>query len=225
MSPCAEAWSLFSGGKLLALCVLTGALAVGALVWPYDRKFLESVHRLCYGHQATARDIAWYLGTWGDYLDLQRPLCAGGLALWRVVTKSSAWRRAAIIDFLGATLAGLFDDFFRLTLGRPRPDAHMPDGFYGITYAFRGGFQSFPSGHAASVFGGALALLGDVNFRLACSPPSSRWAWSGRGWSSTAIIRRTWRSGPLSASTLGCWWGWGRECGGREGSVNEYCSR
>lgn len=152
------AWSLFSGGKLLALCVLTGALAVGALVWPYDRKFLESVHRLCYGHQATARDIAWYLGTWGDYLTYNVPFA---LAVWLygVVTKSSAWRRAAIIYFLGATLAGLFDDFFRLTLGRPRPDAHMPDGFYGITYAFRGGFQSFPSGHAASVFGGALALL------------------------------------------------------------------
>jgi membrane-associated phospholipid phosphatase len=35
----------------------------------------------------------------------------------------------------------------------------MPDGFYGIIYAFRGGFQSFPSGHAAAVFGTAAALI------------------------------------------------------------------
>ena len=56
------------------------------------------------------------------------------LAIWLygVGTKSSAWRRVAVICFLGATLAGLFDDFFRLTLGRPRPDtlahAHLSDG-------------------------------------------------------------------------------------------------
>ena len=35
----------------------------------------------------------------------------------------------------------------------------MPDGFYGITHSFKGGFQSFPSGHAASVIGAAVALL------------------------------------------------------------------
>ena len=64
-----------------------------------------------------------------------------------------------MICFLGASLAGLFDDFFRLTLGRPRPDAHMPDGLYGPAYALSGGFQSFPSGHAASVFGAAAALI------------------------------------------------------------------
>ena len=40
-------------------------------------------------------------------------------------------------------MPGIFDDLFRLTLGRPRPDAHMADGFYGITYAFRGGFRAW----------------------------------------------------------------------------------
>ncbi len=150
--------SLFGEGKLLALGVLLGALALGVLIWPHDRQLLETVHRLSYGHQALAREIAWYLSTWGDYLTYNVPFA---LAVWLygVATKSSAWRRAAIIYFLGATLAGLFDDFFRLTLGRPRPDAMKPDGFYGIAYAMRGGFQSFPSGHAASVFGAAVALL------------------------------------------------------------------
>jgi membrane-associated phospholipid phosphatase len=151
-------WSLFRTRKLLALGVFAGALALGALIWPHDRQLLETIHWWCRGHQDAARRIAWFLGTWGDYPTYNLPLA---LAIWLygAATRSSAWRRAAVICFLGATLAGLFDDWFRLTLGRPRPDARMPDGFYGITYAFRGGFQSFPSGHAAAVFGAAAALI------------------------------------------------------------------
>src|ERR1700683_1470261 len=152
------AWTLFCGQKLFAFGVFVGAMALGALIWPHDRQLLETVHYWCRGDQGFARRIAWYLGTWGDYPTYNLPLA---LLIWLygAMTKSSTWRRVAMICFLGATLAGMFDDCFRLTLGRPRPDAHMPDRFYGITYAFSGGFQSFPSGHAASVFGTAFALL------------------------------------------------------------------
>ena len=138
--------------------MLAAALVLGALIWPHDQALLAKIHFWRGEQEDTARQIAWFLGTWGDYPTYNLPLA---LAIWLygVGTKSSAWRRVAVICFLGATLAGLFDDFFRLTLGRPRPDAHMPDGFYGITYAFRGGFQSFPSGHAAAVFGAAAALI------------------------------------------------------------------
>jgi len=151
-------WFLFRTQKLLALGVFAAALALGALIWPHDPQLLETVHWWCRSHKSFARETAWYLGTWGDYPTYNVPLA---LAIWLygAATKSSAWRRVAVICFLGASLAGLFDDFFRLTLGRARPDAHMPDGFYGITYAFKGGFQSFPSGHAAAVFGTATALL------------------------------------------------------------------
>jgi membrane-associated phospholipid phosphatase len=151
-------WSLFHTRKLLALGVFAGAVALGALIFPHDQVLLARLHFWRGGQEETARRIAYFLGTWGDYPTYNLPLA---LAIWLygVGTKSSAWRRVAVICFLGATLAGLFNDCFRLTLGRPRPDAHMPDGFYGITYAFRGGFQSFPSGHAAAVFGAAVALL------------------------------------------------------------------
>jgi len=64
-----------------------------------------------------------------------------------------------MVCFLGATLAGLFDDLFRLTMGRPRPETHLADGFYGFTNAMHGTYQSFPSGHAATTFGTAAALL------------------------------------------------------------------
>jgi len=151
-------WSIFRTHKRFALGVFIWALVFGAFVWPHDRQLLETIHWWCRGEKDFARDVAWYLGAWGDYPTYNVPLA---LAIWLygVATKSSAWRRVAVICFLGATLAGLFDDSFRLTLGRPRPDTHKPDGFYGITYAFSGGYQSFPSGHAASVFGTACALL------------------------------------------------------------------
>jgi membrane-associated phospholipid phosphatase len=152
------AWSLFRTRKVLSLEIFIGAVALGALIWPYDRRLLETIHWWCRGEKHVAREVAWYLSTWGDFLTYNVPMA---LAIWLygVTTKSLMWRRVALIAFLGGTLAGMFDDCFRLTLGRPRPDAHMPDRFYGITYAFSGGFQSFPSGHAASVFGTAAALL------------------------------------------------------------------
>ena len=151
-------WFLFRTHKLLALGVFAGALGLGALTLPYDPILLEKIHFWRGVQEHTAHTIAWYLSTWGDYPTYNVPLA---LLIWLygVWRKSSAWRRIAVVCFLGASLAGLFDDCFRLTLGRARPDAHMPDRFYGITYAFSGGFQSFPSGHAASVFGAAVALL------------------------------------------------------------------
>lgn len=151
-------WSLFRARKLPALGVFAGAAALGALIFLHDEALLAKMHIWQGEQERIARSIAWFLGNWGDYLTYNVPLA---LVIWLygIATKSSAWRRVAVICFLGATLAGLFDDCFRLTLGRPRPDAHMPDHFYGITYAFRGGFESFPSGHAAAVFGAAAALL------------------------------------------------------------------
>lgn len=155
-------WALFRAHIGLTVGVAAAALALGALIWPYDQSLLKALHFWSRDQEPTAHNIAWYLSTWGDYPTYNVPLA---LAIWGygAATKSRAWRRIAIICFLGASLAGLFNDCFRLTLGRPRPDAlaefHLRDGFYGITHAFRGGFQSFPSGHAASVFGAAVALL------------------------------------------------------------------
>jgi membrane-associated phospholipid phosphatase len=151
-------WAIFQKTKWVALLIFAGAMGLVALIWPHDRAWLESLH-IWHGEQEiTARNIAWYLGTYGDYPTYNLPL-AVLIWIYGAATKSSAWRRVAIIALLGATLAGGFDDLFRLTLGRARPDAHMPDKFYGPAYAFSGGFQSFPSGHAASTFGTAAALL------------------------------------------------------------------
>jgi membrane-associated phospholipid phosphatase len=143
--------------KLFTFAILAAVLAAGASVFPHDGELLERLH--FWGtNEKTVRSVSWYLGTWGDYPTYNLPLA---LLIWLygVWRKSSTWRRVAVVCFLGATLAGVFDDCFRLTLGRPRPDAHVEDGFYGPSHAFQGKFQSFPSGHAAAVFGTAAALL------------------------------------------------------------------
>lgn len=150
-------WFLFRSHYRVTVGALLLAGVLFALIMPHDADLLRTLH-FWNAHEATARKISWYLGTWGDYPTYNVPLA---LLLWfyGLWSKSRAWRRVAVIALLGATLAGLFDDCFRLTIGRPRPDAHVADGFYGITYAFQGKYQSFPSGHAAAVFGTAAALL------------------------------------------------------------------
>jgi membrane-associated phospholipid phosphatase len=151
-------WHLVRRHKLLSLGLFGMVLALGAAVWPHDQIWLRQLHFWPENEEKIARRISWYLGTWGDYPTYNLPLA---LAFWLygVWRKSRTWRRLAVIALLGGTLAGLFDDFFRLTLGRPRPDAGVPDGFYGLAYAFQGKYESFPSGHAAAVFGTAAALL------------------------------------------------------------------
>lgn len=151
-------WRLFRTHKLLSLGIFVFALALGASIWPYDQTLLAQIHFWPPAQEETARQIASFLGTWGDYPTYNLPL-AVVLWLYGIFTKSSAWRRIAVVCLLGATLAGIFDDCFRLTLGRPRPDAHVADGFYGIGYVLYSKFQSFPSGHAAAVFGTAVSLF------------------------------------------------------------------
>jgi undecaprenyl-diphosphatase len=142
-----------------AVATIFLAMATLFAVYPHDHAWLAVLQ--CFRGQAeqTAHAIAWQLGRWGDYPTYNLPLA---ILLWAygVWKKDRAWRRIAVVCFLGASLAGLFDDCFRLTVGRPRPDApHAIDGFYGPAKALLGRYQSFPSGHAASDIGMAVALL------------------------------------------------------------------
>ena len=157
-------WRVAWAHKTAALAAASVALVLAAWIMPRDPGLLRSLHFWKHRPEQIAQDVAYALGTWGDYPTYNVPL-AVAIWLYGVWKKSHAWRRVAVVCFLGATLAGAFNDCFRLTLGRPRPDAHMLsdgnifDEFYGIGYAFKGGYQSFPSGHAASVFGTAVSLL------------------------------------------------------------------
>lgn len=125
---------------------------------PFDQALLVRLHFLSRDQDAVACRIARSLSHWGDYPQYNVTL-AVLIWLYGVWKKDRAWRRAAVVCFLGATLAGLFADIFRFTVGRPRPETHLPDHFYGFNNALHGTFQSFPSGHAATTFGTAMALL------------------------------------------------------------------
>jgi membrane-associated phospholipid phosphatase len=142
-----------------AVAAIALAVALTLIVYPHDHAWLAAIQFLRGPSEQTAHDVAWQLGRWGDYPTYNLPVA---ILIWAygVWKKNRAWRRLAVVCFLGATLAGLFDDCFRLTVGRPRPDApHAIDGFYGPIKALFGRYQSFPSGHAASDIGMAVALL------------------------------------------------------------------
>ncbi len=151
-------WFLVCSRKGLWLLLLLAVAVIGLIVMRFDWVILNRLHFLHGDQDDEARQISRFLSTWGDYPQYNVTL-AVLIWLYGAVTKSSAWRRVAMICFLGSSLAGLFDDCFRMTMGRPRPDTNLPDGFYGFTNAMHGTFQSFPSGHAATSFGTAAALL------------------------------------------------------------------
>ena len=156
-------WPVFISTRLTALIIAIGAIALAVEIWPRDRALLDALHQWNAYNHAAAHNLAWYLGTLGDYPTYNLPF-ALLLGLYGIATKNRTVRRLAVIAFLGATLAGLFDDCFRLTLGRPRPDMlalhpGLADRLYGPITAMSGGYQSFPSGHAASTFGMGIALL------------------------------------------------------------------
>jgi membrane-associated phospholipid phosphatase len=151
-------WFLVCARKGLWLVLMLATVVVGFTIMRFDGALLARLHFLQGDEEETARKISRFLSTWGDYPQYNVTL-AVMIWMYGALTKSSAWRRIAMICFLGSSLAGLFDDCFRMTMGRPRPDTNLPDGFYGITNAMHGTFQSFPSGHAATTFGTAAALL------------------------------------------------------------------
>src|SRR5271170_6233170 len=109
-------WHLVHRHKFLSLALFATAFLLGAAVFPHDQAWLRQLHFWPPDQEKIARQILWYLGTWGDYPTYTLPLA---LAIWLygVWRKSRAWRRLAVICLLGATLTGLFDDCFRLTLG------------------------------------------------------------------------------------------------------------
>jgi membrane-associated phospholipid phosphatase len=145
-------------GWLVWILFAAAVVVLSVILFPQDQRLLARLHESPFEQTAFAQRAARFLGFWGDYPTYNLPL-AVGIWLYGLWRKNSGIRRLAVICFLGATLAGGLDDCFRLTLGRPRPDAHHPDGFYGLPAALKGGFESFPSGHAAAVFGTAASLL------------------------------------------------------------------
>jgi membrane-associated phospholipid phosphatase len=96
------------------------------------------------------------------------PLTAGFLCC------SPKWKRIGLALLLASCLAGGISTAIRSTTGRTRPNADVPQGWYGVRYGSHwtigdSKFNSFPSGHMGTAMGFACILL----FAL------RRWGWLG----------------------------------------------
>jgi membrane-associated phospholipid phosphatase len=134
------------------LWLLAGIGAV-ALAFPVD----DAVDgALVVANPSSLHDVAWWCSKIGEGWVVG----IGGILL----AAFFVWRKkpvlAANIFFVALTseLAGLVATIFRVLIGRTRPTAPLPQGFYGVWHdghwlIGKYQFSSFPSGHSASAVG------------------------------------------------------------------------
>ena len=138
-------WRLLAGLAVFAL--------VACFTVPRDAAWVDRVRAADAPFWVELADIC---SVWGDYP--RGPLIVVALLFFAgVAFKRPHLRRTAIACFLAASIAGTCAVSLRSLVGRPRPRSTLPDGVYGPTLDHT--LHSFPSGHAASAFGTACALL------------------------------------------------------------------
>lgn len=142
-------------GWLLVLIVALLLLVVWMVVHPLDHELLAAL-RSGARKDAPMMLLAKKVSYWGDFLGLN--IATFGLMLviarWR---QRPVWVRLALASLMGACATGLTAVIIRGALGRARPSALLPDGFYGPQWL--SSLHSCPSGHTATAFGMAIPLL------------------------------------------------------------------
>lgn len=187
-------------GRLLLLTLATTLVVVA--IWHQEHDWLYEF-RLperyesgeLQGQDYPLHLLARELSYWGDFVPGTLPLF---LVLWILATwrGKRKWQRAAFAVLMAAVVAGMTANLFRLTLGRPRPAAKLPPGFYGLQS--KSHYHGFPSGHAATSFGTAIPLL-YVNLPLGIAATTVA---AGVGWSRMQLERH-YPSDILVGSLLG----------------------
>jgi membrane-associated phospholipid phosphatase len=138
-NPRASHWPLIAVGLLLIVV----AFIVDKLV---DNFLFLPTHQ-------TPWQIAWWVSWLGDWpLILLVGLVGVAAFAW---CRELATSRLLLLILLAGLLTGLASTVIRSTVGRTRPTAAAPQGFYGLWYQGKwiGGkyeFSSFPSGHTAT---------------------------------------------------------------------------
>lgn len=142
---------------LIFLLWLFAGAGVVALAWPLDN-FVDSaldVSRNHFWHR-----VAWWCSKMGEG---QVPAIAGIVfAILFVFLNRPTVAAKIFFVVLTCELTGLAGLILRILIGRTRPLAHAPQGFYGLWYnghwiVGKYEFSSFPSGHAATAVGLAAA--------------------------------------------------------------------
>lgn len=146
-----DSWSLLKRWKWWVALFCAVLAIVTMVLLPRDP---ELHRRITEDRRESLIKVSNKFRRWGDFRDtvtITLVLYAIG-----VVARRRSWRTAAVACFLSASLAGLTVNAVRVSAGRPRPTVDMPDGFYGPTFKYK--MQSFPSGHAGTSTGNAVAL-------------------------------------------------------------------
>jgi membrane-associated phospholipid phosphatase len=101
------------------------------------------------------KHIAGRISFWGD-LTWNIPL---SLLLWGAgaIFKRARWRKLGWACLLAGLMGGMVLNVFRCTLGRPRPSAGLPDGFYGPH--LKSAYHGFPSGHTTVSFATTTSVM------------------------------------------------------------------
>ncbi len=152
MALSADAWRTAARGWRIAVAVVVATAGLVAAGWRWDRPLSERI-RASTNPRVQAilgRIRAW--GAFNDTLVLAGVLYAAGR--WR---RRREWRRAALAAVLAGMASGVVVNALRVTTGRPRPRANLPDRFTGPALTWNR--QSFPSGHSGASFACAAALL------------------------------------------------------------------
>ena len=115
-------------------------------------------------HKTTEAKIYGKIRVWGDW-----PPIMVAAAIGFLIAKARGkqrWSRIILVAMIASTLAGILANASRLTTGRPRPREipKIEHGFYGPYHNGRilvgvPAYNSFPSGHTATAFGFAAAIV------------------------------------------------------------------
>jgi membrane-associated phospholipid phosphatase len=142
--------------KTISLILVSLGLCVFVLS-PWEPQWLHLVSEWRgMADLAWARDLAVVLSEYGDFVGFNGTLwlVIYGLAL---VRRSRFLRLMMLGSVLGTVLTGGTVNVLRPLVGRARPSARVAPGFYGPQLSAR--YHSFPSGHTATAFGGAVPLV------------------------------------------------------------------
>ena len=139
-------------GFYLALVIV--GVVITVFMMPHDHELLNLIRKDPSLHPEVHR-LAGKVSYYSMYTFTPLLLC---FLLWVVGWKmgKARFKRAALVCFVAATVAGILVNFLRPGFGRPRPRAGLEDRFHYVE--FSSDMLSYPSGHVMSNVAGATAL-------------------------------------------------------------------
>lgn len=149
---------------LWTVAILLAAIALSVLF--IDRPLSDAMLAVGPGWRAIAEFVTQFGRSTGYLVGLPALILVLGLYALRAGSPrcrllARLWAWAFVFLFLAIALSGLANDLVKTLIGRPRP---MFSGLGLVPFAFDYKSESFPSGHAATVFG--LAFAGAALWRL-----------------------------------------------------------